>query len=541
MLLCSLGLTWGALGICAGNYVNPTDNYSSDTAYTFANQTSPLALCGLPEWSVFNATDSTYEAALTAATFELLEDTSAEAGTGATDTYLDFASSSVTQSDETTFLSLVLSNSSAAAEAIPLTPTTTTDTYRRDYIYVEMQPVESESLPDMSMLQKMYASASDSAPDSETYPLAAKLGLIVGPDGYFYVSRVLSGSGSSAESDSSSGTGQAADAQIEWCNTKVAYGSGRIQVRFEIITYNYNISATDASLASYARAYRVWVKKPSATMWTCLTTDLGYDWMSATTDGGSGYYIDFSRTGDWLFFIDETVVAANPDDYSADVFDDLDSLQQIGFSATDGRLYAVWLDLANENADTSVYASMSEAELTAALGSFASYVGAPGSSTAADVLAAWMERYGVTFSDLTGDTASTVSLASAVSLASTTSTSSITESAYEAFLLNIPTDSAISHSLVVTGIVPEENQVTITVQGPAFVQGTGSYKLTNLEAAEVLIRRSATLDTLEGATPTRYTATANSDGSLTFVMPRAEGDVELPFMRAELSALTFSK
>lgn len=531
MLLCSLGLTWGAMAFCAGTYVNPTDHTES-SPYTFVGQTSPLTLCGLPEWSVFNATDSTYEAALTAATFNLLEDTSTEAGTGTTDTYLDFASSSVTQSDETTFLSLALSNSNSsdAAVPIPLTPTETTDTYRRDYIFVEMQPVESESLPDMSMLKTMYASASDSAPDSETYPLAAKMGLIVGPDGYFYVSRVLSGSGSSTESDSSSGTGQAADAQFEWCNTKVAYGSGRIQVRYEIITYNYNTSATDASLASYARAYRVWVKKPSATTWTCLTTGLGYEWMSA--DGG-GYYIDFSKqTGDWLFFIDETVVAANPDDYSAD---GLETLQQIGFSATDGRLYAVWLDTDNTNADTSVYASMSEAELTAAFGSFADYIGAPGSSTAADVLAAWMERYGVTFSDLTGDSASTVSLASAISLASATSASSITDSAYEAFLLNIPLDTDISHALVVTGIVPEENQVTITVQGP------GDYKLTNLEAAEVVIRRSATLDTLESATATRYTATANSDGSLTFVMPRSENDVELPFMRAELSALTFSK
>ncbi len=501
----ALGWAWCAgAAVSPGNWLSPACTKASP--YTFsgaAGGSFAFPSAAYPEWSIFNASASASER-------ERAYTVSA-AGDAEGAGMLRFNDGLA--ADDAAYLALAVRN----ADGSEFTLEPPAGKLRKDNLYATVRFELSDTAPDADALKAMYPSYADRSPDaSGQLPLAtaAKLGICVLQDGYFYVSRVRTGTAGSA------GTGTPEDFTFEFCKTKHTYaevGSGAVVIRIEFQSY------VDSAEGAVARAFRIFARNASAAEGSpegaeiCLTEGRGYRWIVTEE---KGYAFDFSSLEDgddcqWFYAIDNAWAATGPANFAAD---GLDAIRQVAFSATAGGFYDAWM-LANRSVDGV------ELLTTYALGSFKPFVSDTGHLF--DLYADWAAAYGVTLSDYLEPLEGTLRLRTA-------SGADITEAAFNAFLLNMdPSETAGKPlALTVTGLVtdPETDSVTLTVRGP---EGCA---LATAKAAQVCVRRAATPEALAAAEPVVYAApVADAQNNLILVLPRTEAGVgELPFMQVSL-------
>ncbi len=510
VFLGALGLAWRVGAVAPGNWLSGA--CTAGDPYTFEDygDTSAFDLLAFKEWSVFNASSEAIE---DSARFAVRQDASGAWG-------LDFSTGpAALGSDTDAYVVLGISADSAADPdarvGISLDPTDHTK-LRVDNLYVKVRFTPSDATPEMDSLKEMYPSYAESqlpATGGLAVFTAPKLGLCVLQDGYFYVSRVVSGS------DGEPGTGMAEDLTYEFCKSAHTYdevGAGNVVVRIEFCTY-----AADA-YAAVSRGFRIWVRNANDadSAEICVSEGLGYEW---TTDAENGYTFDFSSLGkgSWLYCIDEAL-AASPDGLQMSI-DSLGSANQIGFSATQGAFYAAWLNMGS-TLDT--YANLDTYDLA----SFAAYA-AQGYANSEGLLYDWASRYGVTLTDyLQRKGPALRALAAEAGL----SGEALTDWAFNAFLLDMdPADFNVSQRLTVTAIVPDEACVTLTVRGP---EGC-DLRAAQARAGRICLTAAESLDALPRA-PKKLVADSalafDSNGYAVITLPR--GAVETPFMRVTLES-----
>lgn len=498
-LLGAVGVAWGA-SAAPGAFLSPAN--TADNPYTFTDQAAGtdyvLPSDDYPEWRVFNAASTTAEAA---STYTIATD---DRGTS----YLAF--SQALAEDLQAYLTLGIINSETGPQKpLSVLPTDPTQ-LRLDNVYATVRFVLSDTAPDMETLQEMYPSYEESLPSGDTgltpTPTAAKLGVCVLQDGYFYVSRVVSGA------NGNPGTGRPEDLDFQFCKTNHTYdevGGGAVTVRIEFCSYAASV------YDPITRGFRIWVRDandPDAAE-ICLTEGLGYRWLS---DPEVGYRFDFSSLEggegcDWFYLIDSAMAATGTIGLSS-----LDTLSQLGFSATDGGFYAAWL----------AQGSVQTADALAAnyeLGAFADYF-------TADIdnpVTAWASRHGVNLTDWL-QKKSPVRL-----MAAADAGGNLTDYAFNAFLLDMDPSLGAELRLTVTGIVPEQDVVTLTVRGP---EGSSLKRATAADrVGRICVSRAETLDALADAPIERIDSLAfDGEGNATIVLPR--GERETPFMKVTLQA-----
>lgn len=485
--------------------------HTAETPYTFLSKAGktiklPSEPNATPEeqylgWSVFNAPNSTLEEP---AAYEVSAATDAEVGEG----MLRFNKEI---DDEQTFLSLGISTAKTGAQD-PVLMDAEKGEVRVDNVCADVRFVECADLPNVDTLKKMYPSYADSLPTQygEAIYTAAKLGVCVGPDGYFYVARVRAG----ATLDTT--TGLPEDYVFEFCQSPVSYaavGGGKVTIRIEFNTY---LSADEML---WRRAFRIFAKNANnadaAEM--CLTTGLGYPWK--ISDAGDEYQFDFQSLGkgEWLYSIDDAVAASG--DMNLDYIP-LDALNRLAFSATSGGFYSAWLT--SGSAQNLVALAAYDAK------QFAPYVAEPG--TLYSLYTDWATKYNVALTDYLEPAAGGISLYGAEN-------TDKAQKAFDAFLLYMDPETNEPLRLTVTGIVPEEDQISFTVMGP---DGCDLREAVT-RAARLCIRRAATLDAFATAPVEEYEhdIAFSADGTAaSFVLPKVKGEVEMPFMQATLVAIT---
>lgn len=369
---------------------------------------------------------------------------------------------------------------------------------REIILSMRFSPTDAQSAEDLLTLYKEYD-------DRNNYvtPLAAKLGLYVGDDGYFYVARV-------------SLTGEVEDPntmhQYEWVKTAVRYTGGRVDVRF--LSWTYRTSGSADSLPEGVTAYSIYVKTETSTdaVWTCLTAGVGYKWEMEPTMGV--YMIDFETLGkgEWLYALDATSLYADATAFS--------SLNAIGFSATAGGLYSASM---NEFATIATLASLS----SYSLGRFEPYVDL--ASANYSLFADWAMRYNVRLENYLTKT-------STYQLYSMTDS---TEDVFNAFLLDMDPAVETTQKLYVTAVAPKANTMVLTVEGP---EGCSLQSATQ-RAGRLYIKRATTLadlataeaqpvDEIVGAT------IGYDEGAVLLTLPRKNSNGEdLAFASVTLEAV----
>ena len=494
-LLClSAWCAW--LRAAPGGYLTP--NCTEAAPYTFADATEASytfpTLGTYPEWSIYNASANASEAPRD---YDVQADTT---GVKALCFISDLAD------DENAYLSLGIRAENGTAP-LSLVPSDAADRFRVDNLYAKVKFVPSDDPPSVDSLKEMYPSYADSQPSDGYQPLhqAAKLGICVLQDGYFYISRVMSGT------PSEPGTGTPESLNFDFCKSKYTYdnvGGGVVIIRIEFRTFRNSESEAPT------RAFRIFARNAAAdSQEFCLTEGRGYRW--CIKESGS-YAFDFSSLEkdddcQWLYAFDNAVASQANLLLSTD---GLESLQQLGFSATDGAFYSAWLEANRQIAAGTTLAT------TYQLGSFAPFVTSTGPLF--ELYADWARTYNV---DLTAYLVASSSGAPLLLAASEEPTVDITEEAFNAFLLDMnPADKA-TYALTITGIVPAaDGSVTLTVCGPE-----GSTLAKN---ADVCVRRAAALDGVSGAEAITVPLSIDAAGRATLSLPAT--DTPLPFMQAVL-------
>ena len=109
----------------------------------------------------------------------------------------------------------------------------------------------------------------------------------------------------------------------------------------------------------------------------------------------------------------------------------------------------------------------------------------------------------------------------------------LTDYAFNAFLLDMDPSLGAELRLTVTGIVPEQDVVTLTVRGP---EGSSLKRATAADrVGRICVSRAETLDALADAPIERIDSLAfDGEGNATIVLPR--GERETPFMKVTLQA-----
>lgn len=480
---------------------------TEDNPYTFLNQkgtTITLPSAAYAGWKVFNATS---EAA------EMPQDylvSSAEDEDNVGDGMLRFQG---LDTEGKAYLALGISQN-PGGEQNPVSLESIPGKLRIDNIHAKVRFVECSETPSIKDLMEMYPSYAETKPTPTGLApfTAAKLGICVGDDGYFRVSRVRSTTANNPE------TGMAEDYDYEFCKSKHAYatvGGGEVIVRIEFYTYE----GPDAS--SFRRAFRIWVKDANGEAnegkEICVTEKLGYPWQ---IENGI-YQFDFKTVeqGDWLYAVDDAIAAAGGHSQTGDgrgmMVAPLDALNHLAFSATDGGFYAAWMSqkVVDDAATLSTYAT----------GAFTPFVSTFGAHY--DLYVDWASKYNVTLTKWLDNGVQTFSA----------STTDWTQHAFDAFLLYMDPETNEALRLRVTGVVPDEDTISFTVVGP---EGCNLQDAVT-RAARLRIRRAATLAEMATAEAQEYDILFSADGATaSFTVPKIENEVEQPFMQATLVPVT---
>ncbi|MCI6590872.1 MAG: hypothetical protein MSB12_07300 [Lentisphaeraceae bacterium] len=497
LLLCCLPIGCALLRAAPGQYLTPACTEAAP--YTFADVTATSytfpAPDTYPEWSIYNAE---VEASEVSRDYPIAEIDGVKA--------LRFTSGLV--SDENAYLALgIRAENSNTAAPLSLVPATAADRFRVDNLYAKVKFVPSAELPDVDSLKEMYPRYAERQPEGGILPKhqAAKLGVCVLQDGYFYISRVMSGT------PTNPGTGTPESLNFGFCKSKYTYddvGGGAVIIRIEFRTFR------NSEYESTTRAFRIFARNAAdGSQEVCLTEGRGYRWCIEET---GSYAFDFSSLEQddecqWLYAFDNAVAVTDPGNFADD--GSLDSLQQLGFSATEGAFYSAWLD----NAQIVAGASLANTYL---LGSFAPFVTTNGARF--ELYADWARTYNVDLTDYLVPSASGEPL---LLTASAEPTETITEQAFNAFLLDMDPAAEATYALTITGIVPAaDGSVTLTVCGPE-----GSTLAKN---ADVCVRRAATLEDVAGAEAITVSTNIDAAGRATLTLPATE--TPQPFMQAVL-------
>ena len=437
------------------------------------------------------------------------------------------------QEDEQAYLTLGIRASDDGSEGIRMVPDQTKGRLRTDRVYATVRFIPSDATPDVDALKRMYPSYEASQPTAgEPVPTAAKLGLCVLQDGHFYVSRVR-GSGDDG------GTGRPENFVYEFCQTKILYedppadatdeekklyvGKGDVTLCLEFRSFQLPPAEEGGMAGPVTRAFRILIKPADAgdEAYVSLTAGRGYAWAEQMTENGENYAFDWSSleasdASEWLYAFDSAVVLSEDGLATYDA-STLNTLSEMGFSASEGGLLNAWLGV-----DISLQTTTDLANRGLDAGQFTPYLSAGINSQSFAAYSDWATTYGVTLSDYLTTSARARSAAA----------SGNGEQAFDAFLLYMDPASTIARRLVVSGIVPEGETVTLTLRGP---EGGNLSAALNKGISKVRLRRAATLDGLASATPEYYAQPhLDAAGNVTLVLPREKDGEERPFIKAEL-------
>ncbi len=467
---------------------------------------STLSLPNGTGWTIFNAASTMAEVA---GTYTVADGTSTyTAGT------LHFVPPMALQEDESAYLTLGIraENGTDLITMKPADPMVAR--MRTDRVYATVRMIPSDATPPIDTLKKMYSSYAASQPGAggeEPEPTAAKLGLCVLQDGYFYVSRVHGG----GTIDGTTGLPQ--DFVYEFCKTKVRYedlGSGDITLCVEFRSFQLPPDEEGGMARPVTRAYRILAKPANAddADYKSLTAGRGYAWAVEMNASGTDYAFDWdsfeaSDDSEWLYALDGTIPFTEGFRYDLST---LNTLSEMGFSASEGGLLKAWLQVDNNVQTLASLTGLNAANFTPYLEDI--------NSTAFSAYADWAADYDVTLSDY---------LANARARTAT----SLTDEAFDAFLLYMDPANTETRRLLISGLVPKDDTITLTVLGP---DGSNLARALGKGISGIRLCRAATLDALATATPKSYTPSFDSEGNVILVLPKEEEGVEKPFMKAEL-------
>ncbi len=508
-----LGAAW-CVGADGAGWLTPA--YGSANPYRFTVG-GTLELPNGDGWSVFNASSKASEVSSPYA-IAGSDSTSYTAGS------LIFKTTSELQDDEQAYLTLGIRNDADGTMPIEMVPDTGRGTLRTDCVYATVRFIPSDATPEVATLKRMYPSYDASQPtEGEPIPTAAKLGLCVLQDGHFYVSRVRGEGGGET-------TGRPENFVFEFCQTKIRYeeppegasdeekklyvGKGDVTLCVEFRTFR--LPSEHGEMTPITRAFRIKIKRAGDddANYVSLTAGRGYAWAEQMTDKGTDYAFDWSSLeasdeSEWLYAFDGVAPFLEGGlDYD---LDSLNTLSEMGFSASEGGLLEAWLEV-----DRTIQTQADLQGLDAAR--FTPYLTSDINSKAFSAYADWAATYNVTLSDYLASTRAR-------------SASTLSEQAFDAFLLYMDPKSTEARRLVITGIVPEGDTVTLSVRGP---EGGDLSAALGKGISHIRLTRAATLDGLSAAKPTYYAPYLDAAGNVTLVLPRAEGGEERPFMKAEL-------
>ena len=498
----------GAVACCrAQGWLTPA--YTSSAKYTLTPG-STLALPNGAGWTIFNAGSSASELA---ADYEV----AAEGDSVYTPGTLLFSAPGALLEDEQAYLALGIRDASGTSGIVMRPADPSAQRLRTDKVYATVRFIPSDATPDVETLKAMYPTYADSLPlgGLEPVPTAAKLGVCVKQDGYFYVSRVRGAGGLDA-------SGLPQDFVFEFCQTKVRYakvsaddpnpdptvGNGDVTLCIEFRSFQLPPDEEGGMAKPVTRAFRIFAKPASASdaAYVCLTAGRGYDW---TMEEESDYAFDWSSferddACQWLYAFDSAVLAQSEGNYAGDP----DAISELAFSATDGGFLAAWLALDGSSSGDEEGGEYDGYDT----GAFAPYLA---DAAGHEAFAAWAAAYGV---DLTAYLDS----------------AEATAAAFDAFLLYMDPAAATGETrLTITGIVPEAETVTLTVRGPA---GSDLSAAVAKGISSVRLQRAASLEGLPSATAQDCAAVPDGAGGLTLALPRLVGGQEQPFMRLSLGA-----
>ena len=529
---------------CAAAATAPNHYLTPATPYDFSGAKGDYVQLPSGHWTVFNASRTEDEGPRNYWVTDSADrpDNKDDAGVAYPEGMLRFQGQ---LADVNTYLALSIRNTDGAAfrmlpttvpgaDGIPVIPVE--NRIRADVLHMTLCFSVSDTAPAIHALQYMYRKAEDRLPESRQLPVAAKLGLYVGMDGYFYFTRVVPVS-------EGSGTGRPQDTQILFCKSLHPYsefGSGEVTVEVEFRTFASEVIESELDPSGFipqaSRAYRILIykgpydpAKPAAEK-TVLTEGRGYRLTMVDPDSNKGrtestYVFDFSTLdqGEWIFPIDDTTALSNPQDGTSleaiDIYGgQLDTLDSVGFSAQSGGFVSAHLTTAD-----ALVSNTSLMSVGVDAGSFAPYLNPQ--APAYDLYTSWAGRYGVNLMDYVGGSV----------VMSLDASRQLSDQAFNAFLLDMDPAAHVEQKLIVTGVVTGESTVTLSVVGP---EGSNLASALN-RAAALRIRRSATPEGVASAEPRDYAfrmVPYSTDGSVAFVLPKEEADGELPFMKVELVA-----
>lgn len=517
----ALGLAW--CGGAADGWLMP--EHSAAAPYAFAPGTS-LSLPNGSGWTVFNAATSAAEA-------QASYDVADIGATNLTPGTLRFAPPAALQEDEQAYLTLGIRERDGVGRITMKPSDPAVARMRTDRVYATVRFIPSDATPDVEALKRMYPSYAESQPSASGPPIptAAKLGICVLQDGHFYVSRVRGGG------DLDGSTGLPKDFVFEFCQTKVRYeeapadaadedrkwyvGNGDVTLCVEFRTFQLPPEEEGGmNPRPPTRAFRILAKSANAgdDAYVSLTAGRGYAWAEQMSEQGVDYAFDWSSfeasdASEWMYAFDGVApfLAEDGLEYDTSTFD---TLSEMGFSASKGGLLKAWLEV-----DRSVQTAADLNGWDAA--QFTPYL-ADISSGAFAAYADWAATYDVTLSDYLGAGGASLR-ARAVATAS--------EEAFDAFLLYMDPKTTTTRRLIVSGMVPEGDIVTLSIHGP---EGSNLAAALRKGIAHIRLYRAATLDGLAAATPHYYVPYLDAAGNATLILPKREGEKELPFMKAEL-------
>ena len=307
LLLCCLPIGCALLRAAPGQYLTPACTEAAP--YTFADVTEDSFTFptpdDYPEWSIYNAGALASEASRP---YDVESDADGIKALCFKADLADDENAYDLADDENAYLTLGIRDTGGSAP-LPLVPASTDDTddtddrFRVDNLYAKVKFVPSDEPPTVDSLKEMYPSYAERQPEGGTLPMhqAAKLGVCVLQDGYFYISRVMSGT------PSEPGTGTPASLNFDFCKSKYTYpelGGGAVVIRIEFRTFR------NSENESITRAFRIFARNAAdGSQEVCLTEGRGYRW--CIEESGS-YAFDFSslEKGDdcqWLYAFDNAV------------------------------------------------------------------------------------------------------------------------------------------------------------------------------------------------------------------------------------------
>lgn len=521
----TLGLAW--CGSAADGWLTPA--HRADAPYRFTVGDT-VTLPNGEGWTIFNAASPEAEAA---ADYAVAADDDPTYTPGS----LLLAPPVALQEDEQAYLTLGIRDAAGARVAMrPTNPAVAR--MRTDRVYATLRLIPSDATPDVEALKQMYPSYAESQPGPEGPPIptAAKLGLCVLQDGHFYVSRVRGGG------EVSTTTGLPEDFIFEFCQSKVCYtdapaetpdeerkwfvGNGDVDLCLEFRTFQLPPTEPGGmSMRPPTRAFRILVKPHGASDsdYVSLTAGRGYVWAEQMSEQGLDYAFDWSSfeasdASEWMYAFDGVVPFLAEEGKEYDLAT-LHTLSEMGFSASDGGLVAAWLDL-----DRNVQTAADLAAQALDTGAFTPYLDV--NTAAFNAYADWASHYDVTLQKYLLPKQTQTTRARAIA-----HTPSLTDEAFDAFLLYMNPESTLARRLLITGMVPEGDVVTLTVRGP---EGSDLSSALKKGISHIRFARAETLEGLASATAKLYPVHLDASGNATLVLPKQENGRELPFMKAEL-------